>query len=186
MDEREELKNYDKAKKLLFLDIMPVDDGIMQDYPTMVVGDVMLICRVLVEYDLVEDRIRAIAVDNEMLEGFKVTKEQMFDDAAASMEGIFKPSYMDISPSSLMVTTDFGFRGASVVFCRNVQEELLKRFPGGFYLVFGSLHGVLVSGVENGQMLLRKVAKKKMEKEDHLSGRLYWFNRDTKKIEEVE
>ena len=92
---------------------------------------------------------------------------------------------LDYSPMGNCLTTTARTHGAAIAFLPGVAERLYHLFGGGFYLVFTSIHEVMLHKEDStNPEILQKILTKTMNKStpmgERLSSHIYHFDLDTR------
>lgn len=217
-DKTKKLQNYDAAKTQLFVRLVNRDryavdlnDAIRKD-----VGDIALVVYVRISAE--ENCVTSTKVREAMLNYWRkdhpeLNTNDIFDEAIANTyrmtppriykweEMIFNREYTgdsfmescdeDVISKDAMgncLSTTIKTNGAVAVFLPGVAEHLAELLNSDFYMVFTSIHEVMIHNAkkvdpEDLKSVLTDTIRETVPEEDYLTSRIYKYNRRTHKFE---
>lgn len=218
-DKTKKLQNYDAAKTQLFVRLVNRDryavdlnDAIRKD-----VGDIALVVYVRISAE--ENCVTSTKVREAMLNYWRkdhpeLNTNDIFDEAIANTyrmtppriykweEMIFNREYTgdsfmescdeDVISKDAMsncLSTTIKTNGAVAVFLPGVAEHLAELLNSDFYMVFTSIHEVMIHSVKSGvdpkdlKLVLRDTLREVTPSSDYLTEKIYKYNRRTHKFE---
>lgn len=206
------LKDYEKTKKRLFIRLLNADKYAddLKDAVYKTLGDIALVLYMKVtEY---QGCVTSTKIRQGMLEQWKKDRDEVFKEALLNTyfmsppriyrweQMVFNPEYE--GESFMNVGDDFKLtkeamgnclsttkktNGAVAVFLPGVAQRLAYLLDSDFYMVFTSVHEVMIHNDRNVepadlQCVLEDTIKEATPKEDYLTSRIYQYNRESHKF----
>lgn len=206
------LKDYEKTKKRLFIRLLNADKYAedLKDAVYKTLGDIALVLYMKVtEY---QGCVTSTKIRRGMLEQWKKDSDEVFKEALLNTyfmsppriyrweQMIFNPEYegesfMNVGDNSKLTKEAMGnclsttkkTNGAVAVFLPGVAQRLAYLLDSDFYMVFTSVHEVMIHNDRNVepadlQCVLEDTIKEATPKEDYLTSRIYQYNRESHKF----
>ena len=206
------IKDYEKTKPRLFIRLLNANKyaADLQDAVYKTLGDIALVLYMKVtEY---EGCVTSTKIRLGMLEQWGRDSDEVFKEALLNTyfmsppriyrweQMIFNPEYEGESFMNLgdrcelkrdamrnCLSTTKKTNGAVAVFLPGVAEQLAYMLDSDFYMVFTSVHEVMIHNdkfvePEDLQYVLEDTIKEATPKEDYLTSRIYQYNRETHKF----
>lgn len=206
------LKDYEKTKKRLFIRLLNADKYAeeLKDAVYKTLGDIALVLYMKVtEY---QGCVTSTKIRQGMLEQWKKDSDEVFKEALLNTyfmsppriyrweQMIFNPEYegesfMNVGDNSKLTKEAMGnclsttkkTNGAVAVFLPGVAQRLAYLLDSDFYMVFTSVHEVMIHNDRNVepadlQCVLADTIKEATPKEDYLTSRIYQYNRESHKF----
>ena len=212
-DKTKTLMNYDIAKNRLFVRLLNCDrnDDVLKNVVHRTLGDIALtVCAIV---DNREDLI-STKVLKSMVEKWRKTETDIFNEALKNTYYLTPPriykwegvlcdeSYagesfmndedicdLDKSFNVNILSTTRKTNGAVAVFLPGVAEKIAKLLDSDFYMVFTSIHEVMIHSTRSGvdpkdlKLILRDTLREVTPSSDYLTEKIYKYNRGTHKFE---
>lgn len=211
------LRNYDTAKDRLFVRLLNCNKhaGDLQDAIYKTVGDIALVVYAQISAEenyVTSTKVRKAMLDrwakehpllnenvilnNALDNTYKMTppriyrwKEMIFNREYAG-DSFMESCSEDVVSKDAMgncLSTTIKTNGAVAVFLPGVAKRLADLLDSDFYMVFTSIHEVMIHNAEkvDSEDLKRVLAgtiKEATPKEDYLTSRIYKYNRETHKF----
>lgn len=206
------IRDYEKTKPRLFIRLLNADkySADLQDAVYKTLGDIALVLYMKVtEY---EGCVTSTKIRQGMLEQWGKECDEVFQEAILNTyfmsppriyrweQMIFDPEYegenfMDLTgihelKKDVMgncLSTSKKTNGAVAVFLPGVAERLAALLESDFYMVFTSIHEVMIHNDRNVEPedlkeVLQETIKSATPKEDYLTSRIYHYSRATHKF----
>ena len=206
------IKDYEKTKPRLFIRLLNANKyaADLQDAVYKTLGDIAIVLYMKVtEY---EGCVTSTKIRLGMLEQWGRDSDEVFKEALLNTyfmsppriyrweQMIFNPEYEGESFMNLgdkcelkrdamgnCLSTTKKTNGAVAVFLPGVAEQLAYMLDSDFYMVFTSVHEVMIHNdkfvePEYLQYVLEDTIKEATPKEDYLTSRIYQYNRETHKF----
>lgn len=213
-DKTKELMDYDTAKSRLFVRLINYDrnDDILRNVVYKAFGDIVFTVYAIVDEN--EFGIVSTKVLKFMVKKWDKNEDDIFNEAIKNTyyltppriykwEGILcDESYagdsfmndedvcdLDKSFNGNILSTTRKTNGAVAVFLPGVAEHLAELLNSDFYMVFTSIHEVMIHSVKSGvdpkdlKLVLRDTLREVTPSSDYLTSRIYKYNRRTHKFE---
>lgn len=213
-DKTKELMDYDTAKSRLFVRLINYDRNadILRDVVHKTLGDIVFTVYAIVDEN--EFGIVSTKVLKSMVKKWDKNEDDIFDEAIANTyrmtppriykweEMIFNREYTgdsfmescdeDVISKDAMgncLSTTIKTNGAVAVFLPGVAEHLAELLNSDFYMVFTSIHEVMIHSVKSGvdpkdlKLVLRDTLREVTPSSDYLTEKIYKYNRRTHKFE---
>ena len=208
--------NYGTAKDQLFIRLLNYDRNKeeLKDAVYKRVGDIALVLYMKIseyERNVTSTKIHKIVVEKWQENGCHLSEDDIFNEALANTytmnppriykweQMIFNPSYdgedfmtstEDVISAGFTgncISTTKKTNGAVAIFLPGVAEKLADSLDSDLYLVFTSIHEVMVhkaEGVdpEDLKIVLKDTLEEATPKEDFLTSRIYMYEKDTHKF----
>lgn len=166
---QEMLAHYDQVKPLLTVQVVGIENNeeMLKKIPHKRLLDMAIVYRI--ELDSSTEGLMTVLVTNQVLEGYKITPEQLHEDAmSAVVEShpyVFQPitdTLNDMGVSDIpkdesgmsVVTNATRMYGAAVITYPNFMENMKEKMGGDFFLLPSSVHEVLILP-DNGEYSAR-------------------------------
>ena len=207
-----DLSDYEKIKSSLFVRLLNVEQhkGNLKNAVYYVLGDIALV--LYVRMGEVDGYISSSKIQEDLIAVWNRTQEEIFQEALLntyymtppriySLEKLlFHPEYTGDAFMNILqkhslhkdcmgncLSTIQKTDGAVAIFLPGVAERLGELLEGSFYMVFTSVHEVMIHNdtqvdPEDLRNVLRDTIKESAEPEDFLSYYIYHYNRETKKF----
>ena len=213
-DKTKELMDYDTAKSRLLVRLINYDRNadILRDVVHKTLGDIVFTVYAIVDEN--EFGIVSTKVLKSMVKKWDKNEDDIFDEAIANTyrmtppriykweEMIFNREYTgdsfmescdeDVISKDAMgncLSTTIKTNGAVAVFLPGVAEHLAELLNSDFYIVFTSIHEVMIHSVKSGvdpkdlKLVLRDTLREVTPSSDYLTEKIYKYNRRTHKFE---
>ncbi len=216
-DQTKGLRDYEVAKKRLFVRLLNKDKNAadLQDTIHKIVGDIALVTYAQVSEQ--EGCVTSTKIRKAMLEHWKkdhpeLNEDNLFKEAIDNTyrmtpprlykweKMIFDPSYngddfmspnreCEISAGYMgnCISTTIKTNGAIAIFLPGVTEKLADLLDSDLYLVFTSIHEVMVHKAdevdpEDLKSVLKDTLEEATPKEDFLTSKIYMYEKDTHNV----
>lgn len=212
-----ELRNYDAAKDRLFVRLLNCDKHAdnLQDAIYKIVGDIALVVYVQISTEenyVTSTKVRKVMLDrwtkehplldeniifnNALDNTYKMTppriyrwKEMIFNQEYAG-DSFMESCDEDVISKDTMgncLSTTIKTNGAVAVFLPGVAERLADLLDSDFYMVFTSIHEVMVHNAEKVdpedlKRVLADTIKEATPEADYLTSRIYKYDRKTRRF----
>lgn len=213
-DKTKELMDYDTAKSRLFVRLINYDRNadILRDVVHKTLGDIVFTVYAIVDEN--EFGIVSTKVLKSMVKKWDKNEDDIFNEAIKNTYYLTPPriykwegvlcdeSYagesfmndedicdLDKSFSGNILSTTRKTNGAVAVFLPGVAERIAELLDSDFYMVFTSIHEVMIHSTESGvdpkdlKLVLQDILRKVTPSSDYLTSRIYKYNRRTHKFE---
>lgn len=213
-DKTIELMDYDTAKNRLFVRLINYgrNADILRNVVYKTFGDIAFTVYAIVDEN--EFGIVSTKVLKSMVKKWDKNEDDIFDEAIANTyrmtppriykweEMIFNREYTgdsfmescdeDVISKDAMgncLSTTIKTNGAVAVFLPGVAEHLAELLNSDFYMVFTSIHEVMIHSVKSGvdpkdlKLVLRDTLREVTPSSDYLTEKIYKYNRRTHKFE---
>lgn len=213
-DKTKELMDYDTAKSRLFVRLINYDRNadILRDVVHKTLGDIVFTVYAIVDEN--EFGIVSTKVLKSMVKKWDKNEDDIFNEAIKNTYYLTPPriykwegvlcdeSYagesfmndedicdLDKSFSGNILSTTRKTNGAVAVFLPGVAEHLAELLNSDFYMVFTSIHEVMIHSVKSGvdpkdlKLVLRDTLREVTPSSDYLTEKIYKYNRRTHKFE---
>lgn len=213
-DKTKELMDYDTAKSRLFVRLINYDRNadILRDVVHKTLGDIVFTVYAIVDEN--EFGIVSTKILKSMVEKWRKTETDIFNEALentyrATPPRIYKwegvlcdESYagesfmndedvcdLDKSFSGNILSTTRKTNGAVAVFLPGVAEKISELLDSDFYMVFTSIHEVMIHSTGSGvdlkdlKLVLQDTLREATPSSDYLTEKIYKYNRRTHKFE---
>lgn len=213
-DKTKELMDYDTAKSRLFVRLINYDRNadILRDVVHKTLGDIVFTVYAIVDEN--EFGIVSTKVLKSMVKKWDKNEDDIFNEAIKNTyratppriykwEGILcDESYagesfmndedicdLDKSFSGNILSTTRKTNGAVAVFLPGVAEKISELLDSDFYMVFTSIHEVMIHSTGSGvdlkdlKLVLQDTLREATPSSDYLTSRIYKYNRRTHKFE---
>lgn len=208
LEEVRDMEEYEKIKGRLILRLLntEAEKEKLQDAVYEQFEDVAVV--LYAKMGTLNEGTVTMSINKTFLEGWGMEKEGLFAQAMENMMENTPPRIyfleplmmnlgytgedfmeedipLDCSPMGNCLTTTDRTHGAAIVFLPGVAERLYHLFGGGFYLVFTSIHEVMLhkeDGVEPEalQKILMKTMNKATPMGERLTSHIFHYDLDTK------
>lgn len=160
----EQFFDWEFVKNKLFLRVCNVANNVeyLQNKIYETIEDLAIVPYILVSMN--EDGVRSVAVTQEMLSSYNISKDVFMMVAKASSAILFPsviyvfsdvlkaygvPEFMalqmiDDSPIKMIVTNKAGMDGAAALFYHGVMEQISAKMGGDYYIIPSSIHEVFI------------------------------------------
>lgn len=213
-DKTKTLMNYDTAKSRLFVRLLNCDRNadVLKNVVHKTLGDIALtVCAIVDDNreDLISTKILKFMVKkwgktetdifNEALENtYRATPpriykwEEMIFNREYTGDSFMESCDEDVISKDAMgncLSTTIKTNGAVAVFLPGVAEHLAELLNSDFYMVFTSIHEVMIHSVKSGvdpkdlKLVLRDTLREVTPSSDYLTEKIYKYNRRTHKFE---
>lgn len=212
-DKTKTLMNYDTAKSRLFVRLLNCDRNanVLKNVVHKTLGDIALtVCAIVDDNreDLISTKILKFMVKkwgktetdifNEALENtYRATPpriykwEEMIFNREYTGDSFMESCDEDVISKDAMgncLSTTIKTNGAVAVFLPGVAEHLAELLNSDFYMVFTSIHEVMIHNAkkvdpEDLKSVLTDTIRETVPEEDYLTSRIYKYNRRTHKFE---
>ena len=182
------LVNYEKNAEML------------QDCPHIRVHDLALTFRSLVNFN--ETAISSALINNDQMEEWGVTREELLMDANRNTRKLFPPVIYPMyqlleggdeeepeeEPAMYVATNPQMLFGATVLLCQDILEEFGKKTGGNFYVMPSSIHEVILVPDRDGFdpqtlcSMVREVNETVVSEDEILSDSVYYYDCDIHKL----
>lgn len=212
-DKTKTLIDYDTAKSRLFVRLLNCDrnSDILKNVVHKTLGDIALTVCAIVDN---RENLISTKILKSMVEKWKKTETDIFNEALentyrATPPRIYKwegvlcdESYagesfmndedvcdLDKSFSGNILSTTRKTNGAVAVFLPGVAEKISELLDSDFYMVFTSIHEVMIHSVKSGvdlkdlKLVLQDTLREVTPSSDYLTEKIYKYNRRTHKFE---
>lgn len=206
------MDDYEEVKKNLFITPESLARQNVEPHPLrQYYGDIPCNARVqIVASNLLEQGIASAVVNENLLQNWGKTFDEVFQDAVKNTENIRKTV---ISPmvnvleelgmpdipvetelqSIFIVTNETKIDGASNLFLPGVMDKVADMIGGSYYVIPSSIHEVIVHPVIPGingteediialEEMIQEVNREALADEDILSNKAYFYNAVTKEF----
>ncbi|WP_195565485.1 DUF5688 family protein [Blautia wexlerae] len=213
-DKTKELMDYDTAKSRLFVRLINYDRNadILRDVVHKTLGDIVFTVYAIVDEN--EFGIVSTKVLKSMVKKWDKNEDDIFNEAIKNTyratppriykwEGILcDESYagesfmndedicdLDKSFSGNILSTTRKTNGAVAVFLPGVAEKISELLDSDFYMVFTSIHEVMIHSTGSGvdlkdlKLVLQDTLREATPSSDYLTEKIYKYNRRTHKFE---
>ena len=213
-DKTKELMDYDTAKSRLFVRLINYDRNadILRDVVHKTLGDIVFTVYAIVDEN--EFGIVSTKVLKSMVKKWDKNEDDIFDEAIANTyrmtppriykweEMIFNREYTgdsfmescdeDVISKDAMgncLSTTRKTNGAVAVFLPGVAEKISELLDSDFYMVFTSIHEVMIHSTGSGvdlkdlKLVLQDTLREATPSSDYLTEKIYKYNRRTHKFE---
>lgn len=213
-DKTKELMDYDTAKSRLFVRLINYDRNadILRDVVHKTLGDIVFTVYAIVDEN--EFGIVSTKVLKSMVKKWDKNEDDIFNEAIKNTYYLTPPriykwegvlcdesyageSFMndedicDLSKSfsGNILSTTRKTNGAVAVFLPGVAERIAELLDSDFYMVFTSIHEVMIHSVKSGvdpkdlKLVLRDTLREVTPSSDYLTEKIYKYNRRTHKFE---
>lgn len=211
-DKTKTLMNYDTAKSRLFVRLLNCDRNanVLKNVVHKTLGDIALTVCAIVDNreDLISTKILKFMVKkwgktetdifNEALENtYRATPpriykwEEMIFNREYTGDSFMESCDEDVISKDAMgncLSTTIKTNGAVAVFLPGVAEHLAELLNSDFYMVFTSIHEVMIHNAkkvdpEDLKSVLTDTIRETVPEEDYLTEKIYKYNRKTHKFE---
>lgn len=212
-DKTKTLMNYDTAKSRLFVRLLNCDRNanVLKNVVHKTLGDIALtVCAIVDDNreDLISTKILKFMVKkwgktetdifNEALENtYRATPpriykwEEMIFNREYTGDSFMESCDEDVISKDAMgncLSTTIKTNGAVAVFLPGVAEHLAELLNSDFYMVFTSIHEVMIHNAkkvdpEDLKSVLTDTIRETVPEEDYLTEKIYKYNRKTHKFE---
>ena len=204
-----EAADYVKARDKLFIRLVNIEKNKLELRNAIYksIGDIALVLYLRVEET--KERLTSIKIRKEFVEGWKQDREQVFADALLNTYYLAPPriyrweeliydleyegdNFMDVLAQYELrkdamgncLSTTKRTNGAVAVFLPGVAQRLAYLLGGSFYMVFTSIHEVMIHIVtmvdpKDLQHVLQNTIEEATPAEDVLTCKIYHYNKDT-------
>jgi hypothetical protein len=203
------LNDYEKIKKELFIRLVNVqrNKSDLEDAVCRVLGDIAMV--LYVKMGEMEHYMTSMKIKRHMIKNWNREEDEIFKEALLNTyfisppriycweKMIFDPRYD--GENFMNILADYPIRkdaignclstvrrtnGAVAVFLPGVAERLANLFQGSFYLVFTSIHEVMIHNAatakpEDLRRVLEDTVRDTTPEEDFLTLNIYFYDRDT-------
>ena len=187
------MDDYEKVRKRLFIRLnhRATNRELLKKLPHLDIEDMALTYHVLSAANGRD--LWSAMVSRDLMESWKITEEQLHDDAVQN-SGIIMPSRLNPAGDSGMaiLTNCFGVGGAAVLLYPGVLDMAAEKLGGDIYIIPSSVHEVFlvpadqVSDTDRLTEAIRQVNNKEVEIRDLLSYNLYHYDTQRRKLEKAE
>lgn len=204
------LNNYEKVKGDLFIRLLnrKRHEKELSKAVYRVIGDIALV--LYMQVGIMNGRISSMKIRRENLEEWGLDENEVFDAALlntyfisppriylwdklrADMDGYEGECFMDPNHNFCLEKDNVGnclstarrTNGAVAIFLPGVAKRLADLLGGDFYMVFTSIHEVMIhnasdSNPDNIEWILKDTIEESTPKEDFLSDKVYRYSKDT-------
>lgn len=212
-DKTKTLIDYDTAKSRLFVRLLNCDrnSDILKNVVHKTLGDIALTVCAIVDN---RENLISTKILKSMVEKWRKTETDIFNEALentyrATLPRIYKwegvlcdESYagesfmndedvcdLDKSFSGNILSTTRKTNGAVAVFLPGVAEKISELLDSDFYMVFTSIHEVMIHSTGSGvdlkdlKLVLQDTLREATPSSDYLTEKIYKYNRRTHKFE---
>lgn len=210
----EDFLDYDKMKDKLIVSAMNTENNkeLLKDIPHVEIEDVSIIVRVEVSSD--ENGVGTIKVNNDLLEKYDVSKDELFEQAWANMKSMHPPICKDMIDvikgmhpempevfadmmeerrgELFVVQTENGFNGGAYGFDKETLTGICEQIDSpNIYIMPSSVNEIIVapeSMVDDPERLsgiVGQVNDESVPDEEVLSDNAYFFNSETQELSVV-
>lgn len=213
-DKTKELMDYDTAKSRLFVRLINYDRNadILRDVVHKTLGDIVFTVYAIVDEN--EFGIVSTKVLKSMVKKWDKNEDDIFNEAIKNTYYLTPPriykwegvlcdeSYagesfmndedicdLDKSFSGNILSTTRKTNGAVAVFLPGVAEKISELLDSDFYMVFTSIHEVMIHSTGSGvdlkdlKLVLQDTLREATPSSDYLTEKIYKYNRRTHKFE---
>lgn len=206
------ISDYEKTKKRLFIRLMNVDRYAddLNDAVYKTLGDIALVLYMkITEY---QGCVTSTKIRREILTEWKKDSDEVFKEALLNTYFMSPPriyrweqmifnmeyegeSFMNLEENCPLkkdtlgncLSTSTKTNGAVAVFLPGVAERLAYLLDSDFYMVFTSIHEVMIHNDQNVdpkdlECVLADTIKEATPKEDYLTSKIYQYQRETRKF----
>lgn len=148
-DFAKEVTNYEKVKDKLYIRVTNAEDaqGRFSNCPHTIHGEFLISYNV--RFKCGENNFASILIDNNMLEIYGITEDELRRDAMENAEKIFEPRYNtlaeiaeegfeDILPECMadmvLISDQYSRAGSAVLFYPGILDRIAEKTGGDFYL----------------------------------------------------
>lgn len=209
-----ELTNYDIAKNRLFVRLINYDRNtdILQNVVYKAFGDIaFVVCAILDER---EDNFISTKILKSMIEKWGKNEDDVFNEAIENTYRISPPRFYILEKMLLnnnysgdsfmnsddvfqlnghfvgnLLSTTRQINGAIAVFLPGVAEKISEILKSDFYMVFTSIHEVMIHSTKSGvdpsdlKNVLKSTITEATRERDYLTEKIYKYNRKAHKFE---
>ena len=212
-DKTKTLIDYDTAKSRLFVRLLNCDrnSDILKNVVHKTLGDIALTVCAIVDN---RENLISTKILKSMVEKWRKTETDIFNEALENtyratppriykLEGVLcNESYagesfmndedvcdLDKSFSGNILSTTRKTNGAVAVFLPGVAEKISELLDSDFYMVFTSIHEVMIHSTGSGvdlkdlKLVLQDTLREATPSSDYLTEKIYKYNRRTHKFE---
>lgn len=204
-----DLNNYEKIQKLLFIRLINKNrhEEELRDSLFYTIGDIALVLYLYLGE--AEGCITSMKVKRAIIKLWEEAPEKIFESALLNTYFLFPPRIycwekMIFNPSYagenfMDITKDYPLRqdavgnclstvkrtnGAVAIFLPGVAERLASLFQGGFYLVFTSIHEVMIHNEKTVdprdlRRVLADTVRETTPEEDFLTFHIYYYDKES-------
>lgn len=196
----QDITDYERMKETLCVQLIPIEgnEEVLEETPYIKVLDLALVARLVL--DSSDDSQATVLVKNQLLEKYKITKEQLFEDAANNSSEMFPINIRNIKdvlmgmipddvieetpeifegPQLYVATNSRSMNGASIITYPDFIDKATKIMGDDFYILPSSIHEVLLVPMEAAESvdylysMVREVNDTQVEPCDLLSYNVY-------------
>lgn len=212
LEKAKDLDDYEKVKSDLFIRLLNLENN-REDLKGAIhrsLGDIALV--LYMKMGSFEGILSSFKVREDMIDRWDMDSDEVFDNALLNTyfksppriyrweRLIFEPDYSGDNFMNLLsdyhlkkdstgncLSTTERTNGAVAVFLPGVAERLGTLMGSGFYMVFTSIHEVMIHNdkeveVENLRRILKDTVREATPEEDFLSFYIYHYDRETGRI----
>lgn len=212
LEKARDLDDYEKVKSDLFIRLLNFEKNRddLKDAVYRMVGDIALV--LYMRMGKIEGILSSIKIREEMIDRWNMDSDEVFESALLNTyfmsqprifrweRLVFEPDYSGDNFMNLLsdyplrkgsagncLSTTERTNGAIAAFLPGVAERLGALIGGGFYMVFTSIHEVMIHDdrdvdVESLRRVLKDTVQEATPEEDFLSFYIYHYDRDTGRI----
>lgn len=213
-----ELTNYETAKSRLFVRLINYDrnidilTNILQNVVYKTLGDIaFVVCAIL---DECEDNLISTKILKSMVKKWGKNEDDIFNEAIENTYRMSPPRFYMLEKMLLntnysgdsfmnsddvlqlnnqlvgnLLSTTRQINGAIAVFLPGVAEKISEMLKSDFYMVFTSIHEVMIHSTKSGvdprdlKNILKSTIAEVTQARDYLTEKIYKYNRKTHKFE---
>lgn len=213
-----ELTNYETAKSRLFVRLINYDrnidilTNILQNVVYKTLGDIaFVVCAIL---DECEDNLINTKILKSMVKKWGKNEDDIFNEAIENTYRMSPPRFYMLEKMLLntnysgdsfmnsddvlqlnnqlvgnLLSTTRQINGAIAVFLPGVAEKISEMLKSDFYMVFTSIHEVMIHSTKSGvdprdlKNILKSTIAEVTQARDYLTEKIYKYNRKTHKFE---
>lgn len=171
----EQFLNYSQMKDKLIMQVVPTESNaeMLASIPHKEIEDLSVVYRFAMEST--EDGMATILINNELLERYGITAEQLMQDAEAiapehnpatlrNMSDVMSEmsdGLLNMPPSPMWVASvESGVNGAGIIGYPDFMDQAAEKLGGDFYLLPSSVHEVILIA-DDGSMNAQELSGKK-------------------------
>ena len=199
------IQNYEQVKKHLFIRVSNAEknEDLLEKVPHELRDDLVITCHIEIgnEYGSLMSAI----LNNQMLDMYGISKEQLFQDSIENSVKIMPPTvrllgdvigeYTADTNEGIMpayvISNKIGLNGASAMFYPNVLEELSRKMGCDLLIAPSSIHEVIAlparddTNIEQLENTVRFINQTQVDEVDQLGDHLYKYDAKTHSLESV-
>ena len=188
----EELPDKEKFMENIFFQVINTEKNktYLLEVPHREYLDLSIIYRYAV--NISENDIATAAINNILMDEFKLTEEELYEAAYKNTRRILKPKVVTPGlPGSYMITNDQNIFGANGILYKDIIAKEAKKLNTDIYLIPSSIHEFLIQPVSDTlkpkdlKEIIKDANEHVIEPEEYLSDSLYIYKMETDTIEVI-